>query len=451
MAQEVTPHITLDETEQKIVDLIDTNRNEILAFAKDIYTHAELGYKEFRTAEKFANFMKRLGLSTQEGLAVTGVKSYLNEEKKENISLALIGELDALRIPEHKYANPETQGAHCCGHHAQLAGVIGAALALSDPQVKEKLDGQVVLFAVPAEEYGEIEFKNQLTAQGKIKYGGGKCELIRIGAFDDIDLSIVHHIGDQDISVGSNSNNGFVSKVIRYKGVAAHAAGAPHLGVNALNAASLGLSALAYQRETFRDNDHVRVHPIITKGGNLVNVVPDEVVIETLVRAANKDAIADAAAKTDRAFKAGAIAIGAQCDITTMPGYLPALSAEANEEMLVAAHIASQTSEKDYEVVKQDTTAHSGGSTDVGDVQHIKPVLTFNTGGKVNGLHSVDFDIVDDELAYIVTAKIFALSAYRLLKDGAKKAKEAADNYHPIFTKEEYIQYMDSFIKEEHI
>ena len=284
---------------------------------------------------------------------------------------------------------------------------------------------------------------------GKIKYGGGKCELIRIGAFDDIDLDIVHHTGDKDISVGSHSNNGFVSKVIRYKGLAAHAAGTPHLGVNALNAASLGLSALAYQRETFRDDDHVRIHPIITKGGNLVNVVPDEVVIETLVRAANKDAIADAAAKTDRAFKAGAIAVGASCEITTMPGYLPALSEKADESVLAAAEIAAQTSEKDYQIVQEDTHAYSGGSTDVGDVQHLQPVLTFNTGGKVSGLHSVDFDIVDDELAYVVTAKIFALSAYRLLRDGAVKAKEIVANYQPIFTKEEYIKYMDSFIKTE--
>ena len=289
MAQNEAP-IILDETEQKIIDIIDAHRDQIINFAKDIYTHAELGYKEFRTAEKFANFMKALGLSTKEHLAVTGVKAYLNEEKKDNVSLALIGELDALRIPEHKYANPETQGAHCCGHHAQLAGVIGAAIALTNPEVKEKLDGQVVLFAVPAEEYGEIEFKNKLTAEGKIKYGGGKCELIRIGAFDDIDLDIVHHIGDKDIS---------------------------------------------------------------------------------------------------------------------------------------------------------------GGSTDVGDVQHIQPVLTFNTGGKVSGLHSVDFDIVDDELAYVVTAKIFALSAYRLLKNDAEKAKEVVENYHPIFTKDAYIQYMNSFISVE--
>ena len=217
-------------------------------------------------------------------------------------------------------------------------------------------------------------------------------------------------------------------------------------GINALNAASLGLSALAYQRETFKDEDHVRVHPIITKGGNLVNVVPDEVVIETLVRASNKDAIADAAFKTDRAFKAGAAAIGATCQITTAPGYLPTLKTQADEDVLAAAKIAAATSEKEYTVVEKDISHHSGGSTDVGDVQHIQPVLTFNTGGKVNGLHTVDFDIVDEELAYIVTAKIFALSAYRLLRNGAVKAKEIVKNYHPVFTKEEYIQYMDSFL-----
>ena len=307
----------------------------------------------------------------------------------------------------------------------------------------------MVLFAVPAEEYGDIEFKNQLKADGKIKYGGGKCELIRIGAFDDVDLSIVHHTGEDDMSVGSGSNNGFVSKVIRYKGVAAHAAGAPYLGVNALNAASLGLSALAYQRETFKDEDSVRIHPIITKGGSLVNVVPDEVVVETLVRAASKEAIIDAAAKTDRAFAAGAIGIGAECEITTMPGYLPTIKAEADESVLEAAYIASKSGEKEYQVVKQNISAHSGGSTDVGDLQHIQPVLAFNTGGKVNGLHSVDFDIVDEELAYIVTAKIFALSAYRLLKNDAVKASEIIQDYKPVLTKEEYIKYMDSFIREE--
>lgn len=440
----------MDAVEARIIKTIDDHREEILSFARDIYTHAELGYKEFQTAKKFADFTGKLGLTVEEGLAITGVKAYLNQEKKENVSLALIGELDALRIPNHKYANPETEAAHCCGHHAQLAGILGAAIALSDPETAAHLDGQVVFFAVPAEEYGEIEFKNQLKAEGKIKYGGGKCELIRIGAFDDIDLSIAHHTtanGSQKISFGKGSNNGFVSKVIKYTGKAAHAAGSPHLGVNALNAASLGLSALAYQRETFQDKDHVRVHPIITKGGNLVNVTPDEVIIETLVRACNNEAILDAANKTDRAFFAGGAAIGATVEIETMPGYLPTIPQETNDELVKAAKTASNGS---YEVEIQDNFhAVSGGSTDVGDLQHIQPVYTFHTGGAVGGGHSSEYDITDEELAYIMTAKIFALGAYRFLRDGAKEAKKIVSEYEPRFSKEEYIRFMDSMIKTE--
>lgn len=440
----------MDPIEAKIIKTIDDHREEIIEFARDIWTHAELGYKEFNTAKKFADFTKRLGLNVKEGLAITGVKSYLNEDKKDNVSLALIGELDALRIPNHKYVNPETQAAHCCGHHAQLTGILGAAIALSDPEIAAALDGQVVFFAVPAEEYGEIEFKNQLKAEGKIKYGGGKCELIRIGAFDDIDLNIAHHTtagGNNKITFSKGSNNGFVSKVIKYRGKAAHAAGSPHLGINALNAASLGLSALAYQRETFQDKDHVRVHPIVTKGGNLVNVTPDEVIIETLVRASNNDAIVDAANKTDRSFFAGGAAIGATVEIETMPGYLPTIPQEANDELVEAARIASNGV---YEVDVQDNINDvSGGSTDVGDVQHIQPVYTFRTGGATGGGHSSEYDIVDEELAYIVTAKVFALGAYRFLKDGAKEAKKIVAEYKPRYTKEEYIAFMDSMIKTE--
>ncbi len=453
-AKTAADKINLDRTEERILKIIDENAEEIIAFARDIYTHGELGYKEFETSRKFAGFMKRLGLEVEEGLAVTGVKSYLNLTKKDNVSLALIGELDALRIPEHKCANRDTQAAHCCGHNAQLAGVIGAAIALSAPEVADKLDGQVVFFAVPAEEYGEIEFKNSLKQQGKIRYGGGKCELIRIGAFDDIDLSIAHHIScSDDITFHRKSNNGFVSKVIKYKGRASHAAGAPENGVNALNAASLGLSALAYQRETFKDDDHVRVHPIITKGGNLVNVVPDEVVIETLVRASGIDAILDAAEKTDRAFRAGALAIGAKVEIETMPGYLPTIPQEPEPELVDAARLAAVfgsglEGRKAYNVVIEEPN-YSGGSTDVGDLQHIQPVLVFNTGGAKGGLHSAVYEITDEELAYVTTARIFALGAYRLLRDGAVKAKEILNNYTPPLTKEQYIDYMESMIKRE--
>ena len=215
--------------------------------------------------------------------------------------------------------------------------------------------------------------------------------------------------------------------MIRCLGKATHAAGTPEQGVNALSAASLGLQALGLNRETFRDEDCVRVHPIITKGGNLVNVVPDEVVVETLVRAKTIEAFTDAAKKTDRSFHAGATAMGAKVEITTLPGYLPTLAEEALPELKRAAELSAP------ETNVIEASGHTGGSTDVGDVQHLMPVYTFNTGGVKGGLHQVEFEVTDEEEAYIVTAKMFALGAYGLLKEKAARSRELVKNYKPVF------------------
>ena len=437
----------MNETEKRILQIIDSKRDEIIAFADDIYTHGELGYKEFRTAGKVKEIFDKTLERVEDGLAVTGVKGYLNQDKKDNISLALIGELDSLRIPGHKYYNPETEGAHCCGHHAQLAGIIGAALALSDEDIKKELNGQLVFFAVPAEEYGEVDFKNELKKQGKIRYGGGKGELIRIGAFDDIDLSLAHHSKETGNGIGTGSSNGFVSKIYRIKGKASHAAGAPEKGINALSAAVLGLNALGLQRETFKDEDAVRVHPILTKGGSITNVVPDEAVVETLIRAKSNEAFLDAAYKTDRSFKAGALALGAKLTIETVPGYLPSLPVELPDELEDAINEITNGNYK-----KADVNKHSSASSDVGDLQHIQPVLSFSTGGVTGGFHQADFDIADKETAYVLTAKLFAIFAYRLLKGDAELARKVKSEYKPKFKgKEEYIEYVEQFNKTEEI
>lgn len=435
----------MDKIEEKIVRIIDEHKDEIIAFGRDIYTHAELGYKEFRTAEKFNEFIKDKAEKLETGIAITGSKAYINQAKKDSFSLALIGELDALRIPNHKFANPETQGAHCCGHHAQMAGIVGAAFALTDKEVLDAIDGQIVFVTTPAEEYGEVEFKNTLVEAGKIRYGGGKCEMIRIGAFDDIDASIAHHTTLDKITVGSGTNNGFVSKVIKIKGKASHAAGQRELGVNALYAANLGLQALAYNKDRFYDNDCVRVHPIMTKGGDLVNVVPDEAVIETLVRGKTLDAFKLASELTDRSFKAGALALGAGYRIETMPGYLPAIPQDVPDEILEI--IREVSNDETIEKIPKD--AHLGGSTDLGDLAHIQPVLSFNTSGATGtSLHAVDFDVTDENEAYVLTAKIFALTAYRMLKDNARLAKKWKEDYNPVFeNKEKYIEFMEQFYR----
>ena len=144
---------------------------------------------------------------------------------------------------------------------------------------------------------------------GKIDFTCGKAQMIKDGVFDDIDATIMQHttICNDDYTAGATSgNHGFVGKLIKYTGKPSHAGAAPWDGINALNAAILGLMGVNLQRETFKDEDRIRIHPIITKGGDIVNVVPADVRLESYVRGASPRAILDASAKMDRALKAGA-------------------------------------------------------------------------------------------------------------------------------------------------
>src|SRR5207253_2171704 len=109
---------------------------------------------------------------------------------------------------------------------------------------------------------------------------GGQPELLRLGHFDDVDLAMMIHTtsrAEEGKAGVPASNNGCVVKTVRYIGRAAHAGGAPHMGVNALYAAQIGLMSINAVRETFRDEDTIRVHPIITHGRSQVNVIPGEV------------------------------------------------------------------------------------------------------------------------------------------------------------------------------
>ena len=439
----------MDKIEQKICQIIDEKAAEIIAFGTDIWHHAELGYREFRTAGKFADALKGLGVETDEGLAITGVKGYLKGKDAGELNLCLMGELDALPISNHVHTNPETGASHCCGHNAQVTGVIGAAMALTDPEVRAALGGNVVFCAVPAEEFVELELKNDMRREGKIRYGGGKCEMIRIGALDDIDITIGHHSANNDrFSVSNGSGNGFVNKMVTFHGKSAHAAGSPHKGLDALAAAALAMHCVDVQRETFRDQDTVRVHCFISKGGEAMNVIADHVTMEYSVRGKNIPAFVDAHKKVDRALRAAAMATGCGLTIETVPGYLPTIPAK--DPSIVIEACRDVAGDK-YEVFVPETTPHGTGSTDYGDLSSIMPLIQFGTGGYSGMMHNPDVMVVDEYLAYVATAKVFALSAYKMLKEGAKNAKTIVEDFTPLLTKEQYVEHMESMLVEEHI
>ena len=435
----------MDTIEKLICKIIDDNSEKIIDFATDIWNNAELGFREYRTAEKFANGLEALNLKAHTEIAVTGVKSYLKPPQKDLLTVALMGELDALPSTNGKYSNPKTGASHMCGHNAQLAGVFGAAIALTDSRVADALDGNIAFFGVPAEEYVHDEIIKNLRNQGKIKYSYGKPEMIRLGAMNDIDIVVGHHTTTtNNFVVANRSCNGFITKVATFKGVSAHSAENPQDGVDAQNAAVLAMMAVDMQRESFMEKDCIRVHGAITKGASATNIIANETVVEYAIRGKNVEAYINASKKIDRALRAAALATGCAVSIKTVPGNLPIRPVSDT----VAVEDALKLICGDSPIFYSTPEMHSTSSGDYGDVSHILPLLQFNIGGFSGSLHNENLEVVDTNIAYVASAKAYALTAYQLLKSNAQRAIALKNSFTPIFTKEEYLSFMDNSFSE---
>ena len=178
-----------EELKRSAAEIIDSKADELVALAKTILAHPEPGFREVKTAKLVAEQFGALGLQPRSGLAVTGVRADASGTAP-GPTLAILGELDSLIVADHPHADLETNAAHACGHHCQIGIMLGAAAALTNPNVLNSLSGRLAFMAVPAEEYIEIEYRDGLRRDGKIEFLGGKPELVRLGEFDDI------HLGD---------------------------------------------------------------------------------------------------------------------------------------------------------------------------------------------------------------------------------------------------------------
>jgi amidohydrolase len=427
-----------EELKKKVCQQIDQRREDMIRVAKTMLGHPELGYREIKTAAMVREVLKGLNLPVREGLAVTGVEGTLSG-KQAGPTVVVMGELDSVMGRESPLADPVTGAAHLCGHHIQVASMLGAAMGLVGAGAGPYLSGQVKFLGCPAEEYLEIEYRLGLMAEGKISFLGGKQELIKLGYFDDVDAAMMVHAFADTAEPGFLMNatgNGFMAKFIRYEGKPSHAGAAPHRGINALNAACIGIMAVHAQRETFQDEDAIRVHPIITKGGDVVNVVPADVRLETYVRGKNLDAILDASIKVDRAFKAGGDAVGATTQITNIPGYLPIFQ----DQNLTA--IASRNGRALLGDKGALEGGFMGGSFDVGDLSHLIPVIHPFVTGTQGHLHTAEFRVTDYEAAVVLPAKLMAMCVIDLLAEGGGEARRIRKEFQPRLTKQQYLDLM---------
>lgn len=409
----------------------------ILDSERYIWKHPETGYKEVETSAYMEKVFKDLGYEITLAGNIPGFYTVI-DTGKHGPTILILAELDSVICPEHKEANPETGAVHSCGHHAQCAALVGIAAALKEPGILDKFCGRIMLCAVPAEELLEIEYRSQLKEQGIIKYFGGKSEFLGRGYFDDVDLAFMVHTSRGFMA--RRGSVGCLAKKITYKGVASHAGGAPWNGKNALYAASCGLNAINAIRETFKESDIVRVHPIVTSGGYMVNAIPATVTLESFVRGSSFEAIVRENKKVNRALCGAALSIGTNIDITDIPGYAPLINAPGLIPLVkeAADHIIPE-----YQMEVSD--AIGSGSTDMGDLSCVMPVIHPYAGGATGQSHGSEYYIKDPVAACIGSAKMQMAMLYLLLSDNAKRAKEIIEEFEPRFGSiKEYLDFVDS-------
>lgn len=426
-----------DPLKSRVCAAIDDHCQEIIAWGEAALSTPELGYREGKTSQLVRKAFDLLDIPYTYPLALTGVKGKLRgKQGKSNV--CIIGEMDAVTCYGHPCADNASGTAHACGHNAQIAAMLGAAYGLSKSGVMSDLWGDVSFFAVPAEEYIDIPYRRRLRETGAVHWFGGKQQLIADGAFDDVSIAMMIHSKPEAPQPQLHlmpESLGFMFKEVRFLGKEAHGS-EPEKGINALNAAMLALMGIHANRETFRDEDKIRIHPIITNGGEVVNSVPSRVELQTYIRGKSAAAISDAARKVDCAVKGAALMVGACAEIETDAGYLPLCQSEPLSRIF---------EENARLFIPQDKIYYGGdmtGSTDMGDLSCLIPCIHPLLGGFSGAAHSREFRIADPEIAYIASAKMLAMTVVDLLADHAAAGERVQKDFTARMSKEEYLQYL---------
>ena len=238
---------------------IDQRAPQYRDVAMKIWSLAEVGYQEKQSSALLQDQLKAAGFTVASGVAEmpTAFTATFGSGKPV---IGIIGEFDAL--PGLSQAAEPTRRAlladgagHGCGHHLFGTSATAAAIAVKDWLVANKRPGTLRFYGTPAEEGG-----------------GGKVYMLRAGLFDDVDAVVTMHPGDRN-AASASSNLANISGKFRFKGIAAHAAGAPHRGRSALD----GVEAMNAMVNLMREHvpSDTRIHYVITNGGAAPNVVPD--------------------------------------------------------------------------------------------------------------------------------------------------------------------------------
>ncbi len=402
-----------------------------------IWSHAESGFREWETTGYLEAAYEKLGYTLTKAGNIPGFYTDV-ETGLPGPKVLLIGEMDSLIIPSHPDARPDTGCVHACGHHAQSAALLGVAAALKEPDALNGLCGSIRLMAVPAEELTEISYREQLRRSGIIRYFGGKQEFLARGYMSGCDMACMVHTsyGEGLFEFPNRGDNGLLIKTVSFIGKAAHTGCSPHLGVNALVAANLAISAMNALRETFREEDHYRIQMNEVSGSN------QRCVLELKLRGASTELITNLNQRVNLAIAGAAASIGAGVEISDRAGYSPMYNEpQFSEVFCQAANLL------DPEHPLTLGTEWSAACTDMGDVSTLIPVIHPYSMGAAGPAHTDTYQIKSREMACINSAKAQLIMLELLLENQASRAHSVINHYKPLYADiKEYISALDRFM-----
>lgn len=329
--------LDLAEAKQRSADAVRSWEQRLVEISHEIHDDPEIAFEEVRAANLVAGALRDAGFTATVG--AFGVDTAIDASFGDGeFVVAICAEYDALPVI-----------GHACGHNVIAAAGLGAAIALA--AIADDAGLTVKLLGTPAEEHG-----------------GGKVLMLEGGAWEDATVSLmVHGAPGIDVRCESFATQAVDRFQITYTGRPAHAAAAPDKGVNALDAATIALTAIALLRQQLPGT--VRTAAVITQGGEVTNIIPARTVLQAEVRSFDLDELRDAKRRVMACFEAGALASGCSWEqVRTEPRYDPLV-----QEPLLADAWNDALTELGREPIA--FSGMAGGSTDMGNVSQVVPSI----------------------------------------------------------------------------
>ena len=325
----------MEELKLEVKRSIESQKEQLIRLSVDIHDNPELGFKEERAATWLASYLEDSAFHVERGIAGLAT-AFRATYGQGNPRIALLAEYDAL---------PKI--GHACGHNIIGVSAVGAGVA--SKHTVEQLGGSVVVMGTPGEEVL-----------------GGKIDMVKAGAFKEVDVAMLVHPDTRNMPTEEALAASTLE--VEFFGRAAHAAGQPHKGINALDAMVLAFTAINSLRQHIRGD--ARIHGIVTDGGEAPNIVPAHSAATFLVRALDDDYLAELKDRVLNCFTGASMASGARLEYT----WQNRTYAPMKNNMTLAGLFKQNLESLGRDV--EDFDPRSGlGSTDMGNVSQVVPSI----------------------------------------------------------------------------